>query len=889
MGDSVILTVEASSASPVRYQWRKGGKLIAGATSSALILADVKAADAGAYDVLVANELGESASAVVTLTVAVAASPGWHSARVVPDVDGRLTYPADAEGNRIVDFSHAGYRGGGVPLPQVPVVKTISPVAGDNTAAIQAALDAVGALPLQADGYRGTLLLTAGVYPVSATIFVRHSGVVLAGVGDELDPATSTIIRRTGTAITPVIVVGGGTDDGFRAEIAGSRSNITTALVPLGARSFQVANPALYAVGQAIIVCQPSNDAWLASVNYGDTESLTEAWKPGEIDLRYHRYITAIEGDTLTLDAPVFDRLDRALSQSYVFRYNAAGTVTHAAVDRLFVDIESAGEFSEDHAQDAVSFIKTENCWAREVQTRHFVEAGIKFGGTCTRSTAERCRAVDPHSIVTGERRYNFCTYRAQLVLFRQCYARGARHAYVSNGASLDSGVVFLDSTDDANLLTSEGHRRWPQALLYDNVVTRNPGHATSIGLYNRTDKGTGHGWSAAQSVAWRADAGGPTRKIIVQKPPGAQNYAIGCFGTITGVFDNTSPAGFIEVANQAGLYPRSLYLAQVADRLDPPGGAAGALVFRDGFGDGERASQAPPDSLAWFCSSSAANLTVGAGAMTLTTNGGTSGRHAVAYFPRQTLAVGGKLTYRIAFRLGAPLNDFARGLRFGLFDRTGGDVTPAGTVLYTGDGQNPSVTYPGYAAMVNVNPSASGALELRRRVTTAPSALVTATSAYPTALGGAPSSAQKMTAGPDYVGTLVLERTTADTLALTLSLSGGTLFAHSIARTDTASPVLAFDTAMVSLYSGGGTAGAGALILDEASLAHAVPAGFAGWRQALFTVEELADELISGPESDVDGDGIALLAAYAFGAEDGRVPAELRPALSVLGEGAGR
>ncbi|MBC8009631.1 MAG: hypothetical protein H7067_06005, partial [Burkholderiales bacterium] len=208
---------------------------------------------------------------------------------------------------------------------------------------------------------------------------------------------------------------------------------------------------------------------------------------------------------------------------------------------------------------------------------------------------------------------------------------------------------------------------------------------------------------------------------------------------------------------------------------------------------------------------------------------------------------------------------------------------------LYTGDGQNPSVTYPGYAAMVNVNPSASGALELRRRVTTAPSALVTATSAYPAALGGAPSAAQKMTAGIDYVGTLVLERTTADTLALTLSLSGGTLFAHSIARTDTASPVLAFDTAMVSLYSAGGTAGAGALILDEASLAHAVPGGFAGWRQALFTVEELADELISGPESDVDGDGIALLAAYAFGAEDGRVPAELRPALSVLGEGAGR
>jgi len=59
---------------------------------------------------------------------------------------------------------------------------------------------------------------------------------------------------------------------------------------------------------------------------------------------------------------------------------------------------------------------------------------------------------------------------------------------------------------------------------------------------------------------------------LIVQKPPTAQNYAIGCKGLhVTGVkppapFDESQ--GFIEGTNTAGLYPQSLYLAQLEDRL---------------------------------------------------------------------------------------------------------------------------------------------------------------------------------------------------------------------------------------------------------------------------------------------------------------------------------
>jgi hypothetical protein len=57
-------------------------------------------------------------------------------------------YHADKENNYIPNFSHAGYRGGGVPLPEVSIKKTIQPISGDNTQHIQKALDEMAALPL---------------------------------------------------------------------------------------------------------------------------------------------------------------------------------------------------------------------------------------------------------------------------------------------------------------------------------------------------------------------------------------------------------------------------------------------------------------------------------------------------------------------------------------------------------------------------------------------------------------------------------------------------------------------------------------------------------------------------------------------------------------------
>jgi hypothetical protein len=184
--------------------------------------------------------------------------------------------------------------------------------------------------------------------------------------------------------------------------------------------------------------------------------------------------------------------------------------------------------------------------------------------------TVDSCSAIDPVSIITGERRYNFNTYVAsQLILFSNCYARYARHACVSNGTSTVSGIVFSNITSENSENSSEGHRLWSQGLLYDNyrdINTYVSAGSYVLGLYNRGNYGSGHGWAAVHSVAWNCNTG--TSRIIIQKPPTAQNYAIGCTGGVTGAGPFTGPQGYIEGSNTPGLSPQSLYKAQLAERL---------------------------------------------------------------------------------------------------------------------------------------------------------------------------------------------------------------------------------------------------------------------------------------------------------------------------------
>jgi hypothetical protein len=67
MNENFVVTVGGQA--PLYYQWKHAGTNLPGATASMLSLSNLKATDAGTYQVVVTNSLGSAASAVSTLTV----------------------------------------------------------------------------------------------------------------------------------------------------------------------------------------------------------------------------------------------------------------------------------------------------------------------------------------------------------------------------------------------------------------------------------------------------------------------------------------------------------------------------------------------------------------------------------------------------------------------------------------------------------------------------------------------------------------------------------------------------------------------------------------------------------------------------------------------------
>ena len=513
------------------------------------------------------------APCILLLTLAltpVVGAQAWESEIVSSGTDGRLAYVSDAEGNRVPDFSRAGYRGGGVELPDVPTVGTVTPIDGDDTASIQAALDAVAAREPDADGLRGAVELAAGTYEVSGTLEIRASGVVLRGAGDGDDPATSSILLRNGANQDPVVRVGRGGELTRRVQ-GRATTLVSDDLVPIGATSLDVANPERVRPGLPVVVYHPATAEWLAAIDGGGTATDPD-WQVDQHPIAFARTVTAVEGATVTLDAPIFYPLDRAVSQAYLYWRDVSGVIEDVGVERLRIEIETRSPTDETQARNALELLLVENGWVTDVTARHFWHAGVSVQHS-RYVTVRDCEAIDPHSFVDGGRRYNFEVEASQLVLFQGNRATGARHAYVGNGETLDSGIVFLDNVSEDASTSSEAHRQWGMGFLYDNHVERgSSGRGTSdrrIHLGNRGSYGTSHGWSCANCVVWNAEMNGAL--VVVEKPPTAQNYAIGVQGTVSndGPFFRDTDA-YIEGTGRAGLTPRSLYLGQLDDARRP-------------------------------------------------------------------------------------------------------------------------------------------------------------------------------------------------------------------------------------------------------------------------------------------------------------------------------
>ncbi|NBR97433.1 MAG: hypothetical protein EBT48_07515, partial [Verrucomicrobia bacterium] len=184
-----------------------------------------------------------------------------------------LLYATSAKGDRICDFSYAGYRGGGVALPDVPEKAKVTPMTGDCSDKIQAAIDSVSSMPLVND-FRGAVVLAPGTYKCSKTLTLHTSGVVLRGSGSSRD---GTTIQMT-EAPHPCIVIGSksGSQEskgkkkskkkkelGVELGTSGASVGIADDYVPSGATSLNLQKIDAFQVGDLVRFSRPASAEWI--------------------------------------------------------------------------------------------------------------------------------------------------------------------------------------------------------------------------------------------------------------------------------------------------------------------------------------------------------------------------------------------------------------------------------------------------------------------------------------------------------------------------------------------------------------------------------------------------------------------------------------------------
>ena len=481
---------------------------------------------------------------------------------VYPAANGKLIYKTLPAGDKIMDFSYAGYMGGGVKIPDVPVKITLSPTAGDNAHAIQKAIDEVSKMKL-VNRFRGVVLLKAGVYNCERALKINESGVVLRGSGSG---ENGTILNLTGQPHACVEVRGN-----VSSRKVGDSSTIADNYVPAGTNSFQVVNASIFSVGDTIRITRPITEEWIKFMGMDQLyrSGKKQTWVSG--DITAERTITKIEKNKITVDVPLNDSYDSKYTGPLgvsVQKITTTGLLSQIGIENLrIVSPAQSVTISEGHHR-AFTMSGLSDGWARNLEIFNTVNSVSVTG---KRITVDNISII--HEVPTvGAAKPADLNGSGQQVLFNRCNIKGDNLFFFGTGAKVTGPVVVLNCIFRGNGWI-QPHQRWATGLLIDGCEVPDGG----IDFMNRGVMGSGHGWAIGWAVAWNCKA----KSYLNQMPPGAANWVIGSQGNrqrkaIPGsnesgniVYDSLSllPEGIYDSHN-VPVTPSSLYLAQLQQRL---------------------------------------------------------------------------------------------------------------------------------------------------------------------------------------------------------------------------------------------------------------------------------------------------------------------------------
>ena len=421
-----------------------------------------------------------------------------------------LLLAASACAQAAIDFSYAGYGGGGVATPHAVAVISVRPSGVDDTTLLQGAVDHVAALPLRADGTRGAVVLADGRFRVTGHLVIRTGGVVLRGSG-------KTTIVAAGNSRRTLIEAGSTAVPSTAAPV-----QITDETVPAGARTFTVENVDGIKAGDRIVITRPSTAEWIAAIKMrgfaGNYANQRLDWAPGSRNLIWDRTVTEIEpaSKRVTVDAPITTAMERRYGGGTVARVTLNAPVAHIGIENLVLESEfdPANARDEEHSWIAIAVDHVEDAWVRGVTAQHFASSAVRVGPRARRVTVEACRSEEPVSEPGGYRRQSFLV-EGQQVLVRECRSEHGMNDFAT-GLLAAGPNVFLDDTATRALGASGTFESWASGVLYERVHIDGAG----IRLTNDSSRAQGAGWTAANSTVWNSEA----KEIEVSGPEGAEN-----------------------------------------------------------------------------------------------------------------------------------------------------------------------------------------------------------------------------------------------------------------------------------------------------------------------------------------------------------------------------
>lgn len=461
--------------------------------------------------------------------------------------DGKIKYNADPHGDRVPDFSYCGYKLSEMPIPDIPVKVIVPATKEDATGKIQAAINYVSSLPLDANGFRGAVLLEKGNFEIAGGLTIRSSGVVLRGSG-----ATSngTVLTGTGVDRQTLIRITGIDDKRIEKPVP-----LADTYFPVNSTRLRFKNQHPFKVGDQVIVNRPSTKEWLEKIGadkigiYVDY-TLTK-WDPGDFDQNWYRKVIAISQDSITIDVPLPNSIDPLYGGGTVAKYSWDGQINNVGVENLqcISTFDQSNVKDENHRWMAITMDNVRDSWVRRVVAEHFVSSAVAVWETASRITIEDCKSLAPVGEIGNYRRYSFQTL-GQQTLFQRCYAENAYHAF-SVGFTTPGPNAFVQcfSFMPANFSGATGG--WASGVLFDKMTV----DGGIISFAYRDVDGQGGGWSAANSLCWQCRAA----QLHLPSPPTAQNWAYGSWAQGYGNGHHELPHSFLK--------PESIFYAQLSAR----------------------------------------------------------------------------------------------------------------------------------------------------------------------------------------------------------------------------------------------------------------------------------------------------------------------------------